>query len=96
VFHKSKYGGFKMTDKKEKQTFVSTSQGLPPKEKSKIITTHELDVEGKSEAQRFWDKEKTEKKPTLVTSDIPNPEDVEAKKKRDEIMAEIEKEKEKK
>lgn len=48
-----------MTKKNEKRPLVSTTKPLPPKEKSKIITTHELDTEGKSIEQRFWDREKT-------------------------------------
>lgn len=42
---------------------------------------------------RFWDKEKTMKKPTLVSGDI---QDMEEKKKREEVMAEKKKEQEQK
>jgi len=71
-----------------KRIVISTTKPPLPKTKGKIITTRELNAEGKVIGeQRYWDEEKTMKKPALVTSDIPNPEDVEAKKKRDEIIA---------
>ncbi len=72
-----------------KREIVTTTIPKPPKKKETFISTHQLDAEGKIIGeQRYWDQERTLRKPTLVTSDIPNPEDVAEKKKRDEIMAE--------
>jgi len=83
-----------MVKTNEKKTFVSTSRPLPPKKKSKILTTHDLSSD--LPTQRFWDKEKTMKKPTLVTDDVALSESEEEKLRRDEIMADIKKSKEKK
>lgn len=77
-----------MIHEREKGAFVSTTKPLPPKEKSKIITTHELPSNLKEVVtERFWDKEKTLKKPTLVTGDVALSEGEEAKKKLDEVVA---------
>jgi len=82
--------------KTKKKTFVSTNRPRPPKKKSEVITTHDLNSDGKSIEQRYWDKEKTMKKPTLVTGDVALSESEEGDQKRAEVMAEIKKEKEKK
>lgn len=80
----------------KKRVIVTTSIPLPPGEKAKIITTHELPSDlSKVKTERFWDKEKTMKKPTLVTSDVALSESEEGDLKRAEVIAEIEKEKEK-
>ncbi len=86
----------KHEDMTEKKPFVSTNRPRPPKKKSKILTTRDLDSEGKTAEQRFWDKEKTMKKPALVTGDVALSESEEGDKKRAEVMAEIKKKKEKK
>lgn len=80
----------------KKQTFVSTTIPKPPKKTKTFISTHQLDANGKSVEQRFWDKEKTLKKPTLVTGDVALSESEEATKKIKEVTAEIKKSKEKK
>lgn len=80
--------------KKQRPAFVSTNTPIPAEKNPKFISTHDLPSD--LPTQRYWDREKTQKKPAFVTSDIPNPEDVEAKKKRAEVMAEIKKQKEKK
>ena len=85
-----------MTKMKEK-TFVSTTRPVPPTEKSKVLTTHDLPSDlSKVVTERFWDKEKTMKKPAITTSDVALSESEEEKIRRDEIMAEIKKQKEKK
>ncbi len=86
-----------MAKKSEKRPFVSTSTPVPPETKKRILTTHDLDADGKIiREQRFWDKEKTLPKPILVTGDVALSESEEGKKKRAEVMAEIKKSKEKK
>ena len=85
-----------MTDKKEKQTFISTTIPKPLKKTKTFVSTHDLDSEGKSAAQRYWDKEKTMKKPAITTSDVALSESEEGDLKRAEVMAEIKKSKEKK
>ena len=85
-----------MTGKKEKRTFVSTNTPIPPEMKKRVITTRELDASGKSAEQRYWDKEKAMKKPTLVTGDVSLGESEEQDKKRAEVIAEIKREKEEK
>lgn len=79
----------------KKKMVVSTTRPLPPKEKSKIITTHDLPSD--LPEQRYWDpKTKTMKKPTLVSGDVALSESEEGDRKRAEVMAEIAKSKEKK
>lgn len=86
-----------MTDKKERGAFVSSNSPKPPGRKRNVITTHQLDSEGKIiPEQRFWDREKTMKKPTITTSDVALSESEEGDKKRAEVMAEIKKSKEEK
>lgn len=83
-----------MVKTNEKKTFVSTSKPIPPKKKSKIITTHDLPSD--LPTQRYWDREKTMRKPAIVTGDVALSEGEEAKKKLDEVVAEIKKSKEEK
>jgi len=81
----------------QKRGFISTTKPRPPKKKETFISTHDLDSEGKIIGeQRFWDREKTMKKPTLVTGDVALSESEEGDQKRAEVIAEIKKEKEKK
>jgi len=88
-----------MPERKEQKrlSFVTTTKPIPPKEKSKIISTHDLNSNGKLiREQRYWDKEKTMKKPAFVTSDVALSESEEGDLKRAEVMEEIKREKEKK
>ena len=75
----------------------SCSLTKPLKKTKTFISTHQLDASGKIiPEQRYWDREKIEKKPTLVTSDVALSESEEGDKKRSEVMAEIKKSKEEK
>jgi len=80
----------------KKRGFISTTKARPPKKKETFISTHDLNSEGKSIEQRYWDRQKIEKKPAITTSDVALSESEEEKIRRDGIMAEIKKEKEKK
>lgn len=82
--------------KKERPAFVSTNRPIPPGEKSKILTTHDLDSEGKTKEQKYYDKEKTIPRPYFTTGDVALSEGEEATKKMKEVAAEIKKSKEKK
>lgn len=79
----------------KKRVIVTTNSPRSPKEKAKIVTTHELGTDLKTKEQRFWDKEKTMKKPSLVTGDVALSESEEGDLKRKQVIAEIEKSKEK-
>jgi len=83
-----------MTMKNEKRPFVSTTRPLPPTEKSKVLTTHDLPSD--LPTQRYWDREKTLRKPVLVSGDVALSESEEGDQKRAEVIAEIKKSKEKK
>ena len=87
-----------LRDKEQRPAIVSTNRPIPPGEKSKILTTHELDADGKLiKGQRYWDpKTKTMKKPAFVTGDVALSESEEGDKKRHEVMEEIKKSREKK
>lgn len=77
-----------------REDVVTTGKPLAPGTKRKVLTTHDLPSD--LPAQRYWDREKTMKKPSLVTGDVALSESEEGKKKRDEVMAEIKKSKEEK
>ena len=82
--------------KQVKKEIVTTTIPKPAKKTKTFISTHQLNAEGKSKEQRFWDKEKTIRKPILVSGDVSLSESEEGDKKRAEVMEEIKKSKEKK
>lgn len=82
--------------KQMKKEIVTTTIPKPAKKKETFISTHELDADGKSKEQRYYDKQKTIPRPILTTGDIALSESEEAAKKSREVTEEIKREKEKK
>lgn len=70
-----------------KKEIITTTKKIPLNER-KIITTHDLPSDlNVMKDQRYWDKEKTQKKPSLVTGDVDLSESEEEKIRRDKITA---------